>query len=138
MSYKERNMQEGFTLVEILIASALVMILGALATYSYRGILESNKKRSTIASMKTIRSALEQYQENEGDYPQSLNDLVNKPADEQAGANWDGPYMDKVPKDGWKQPFVYNLTEGGAHSYELYSKKSKGTPKAEWIDAWKQ
>jgi hypothetical protein len=46
--------------------------------------------------------------------------------------------LDKVPKDGWKQPFIYNLTEGGEHPYELLSKGKKGTPRAEWLDVWKQ
>lgn len=145
MNYVEKptHVQDGFTLVEILIAAALVMILGGIITYSTRGILESNKKNATIASMKVIKEALNRYAEdNDGDYPQSLLDLVKKPADEKAAANWDGPYLEtkkgETPKDAWKQPFVYNLTEGGEHPYELLSKKGKGTPRAEWIDAWKQ
>lgn len=147
MDYIEKpvHMQKGFTLVEILIAAALVMVLGGIITYSTRGILDRSKKNATIASMRGIKDMIDHYYEDVGEYPATLRDLVKKPADEKFAANWDGPYIktknNEEPKDGWKNPFVYNVTEGGGdHPYELYSrgKNGKAAPKSEWIDAWKQ
>ncbi len=43
-------------------------------------------------------------------------------------------------KMDWGKPLHYALTPDQEHDYELYSygsKKGKGAPKSEWIDAWK-
>jgi general secretion pathway protein G len=140
----KKNMQDGFTLVEILIAVALMLVLGAVVTYSYRGVINKNKRGATITSMKNIRAAIDNYKDDIGEYPSSLRDLVAKPTDEKAAELWHEAYLDsknnEAPKDAWKNPFVYNVTEGAEHPYELYSygKNGKGAPKSEWIDAWKQ
>lgn len=139
------NLQKGFTLVEILIAVALVAAMTGIITYGTRKYLESNKKTAAVASLKVIKAAVEQYNDDVGEYPQSLNDLIIKPSNEKAAASWEGPYItaknNKVPQDPWKKQFVYNLTEGAEHPYELYSygsSKGKSTPKSEWVDAWKE
>jgi len=136
-----KHSKDGFTLIEILIAVALVLILGGIATFSYRGLVEKNARRGTIVTLKAIKGFIEQYQEDMDEYPESLRDLVKKPASEKAAENWHGPYTDKEPRDGWKHTFYYAPTsEGGEHPYALYSygPKGKGAPKTEWIDAWKQ
>lgn len=136
---KSTHMQKGFTLIEILIAAALVMILGGIVTYSMQGILEKNRKNATRTSLKTVKNAIETYHDELGEYPQTLQDLVQRPSDEKVAANWT-KFFDKVPKDGWGKDFVYQVTEGGENPFELYSfgsKKGKSTPKSEWIDAWK-
>ena len=139
---KKSHMQKGFTLIEILIAAALVMILGGIATASYRGIVESNSKSSTQASLKSIKFAIETYHDEIGEYPQSLQDLVRRPSDEKAAANW-RPFIEsknnQAPRDAWKNAYVYNVTEGAENPFELYSygsKKGKSTPKTGWLDAW--
>lgn len=142
MSYTQNNtnLQKGFTLAEILIAAGLVVILGAIIAFSTRGILERNRKSATRASLKTIKASVEQYSDDTGEYPRALIDLVVKPTDEKVSTSWEGPYISgkKAPVDGWKQPFVYNVTEGSEHPFELYSygPGKKGAPKSEWIDAW--
>lgn len=140
MMYEQKNtMQKGFTLIEILIAAALVMILGGIVTYSTQGILEKNRKNTSRTSLKTVKGAIETYHDETGEYPQALQDLVTRPSDEKVAANW-SKFFDKVPRDGWNNPFVYQVTEGAENPFELYSygsKKGKNTPKSEWIDAWK-
>ncbi len=141
MMYEQKNtMQKGFTLIEILIAAALVTILGGIVTYSMQGILEKNRKNSTRASMKTIKGVIEEYHNELGEYPQSLLDLVRKPSDEKIAANWNQYLGGKqAPRDSWNNAYVYTVTEGAENPYEFYSygsKKGKSTPKSEWIDAW--
>lgn len=141
---KSMSLQKGFTLVEILIAVALVAIMGGIVTYGAQRYIEGNKKSAAASSLKVMREIIEQYNDDVGEYPQSLSDLVVKPSDEKAAAGWNGPYItaknNRVPEDPWKKPYVYNLTEGGEHPYELYSygsKQGKNAPKSGWIDAWK-
>jgi general secretion pathway protein G len=140
ISINKQN-KDGFTLIEILIAVALVLILGGIATFSYRGILASSARKATITTLKAIKNAIDNYETDIGELPENLRDLVKKPSNEKAAENWHAPYMDKEPKDGWKHAFYYSPTpEGGEHPYALYSygPKGKGAPKNEWIDVWKQ
>jgi general secretion pathway protein G len=135
-----KHSKDGFTLIEILIAVALVLILGGIATFSYRGIVAASARKATLTTLKTIRSVIEQYEGDIGELPESLRDLVKKPSNEKAAENWQGPYLEKEAKDGWKHAFYYSPTAEGDHPYALYSygPKGKGAPKTEWIDAWKQ
>ncbi len=139
------NLQKGFTLVEILIAVALVAAMTGIITYGTQKYLESNRKHAAVASLKTIKAAVEDYNDNVGEYPRTLTDLIIRPTEEKAAAGWEGPYItaknNKVPNDPWDKPFVYNVTEGGERPYELYSygsKKGKNAPKSGWVDAWKE
>jgi general secretion pathway protein G len=64
---------------------------------------------------------LDRYCVETGDYPKSLQDLVQQPTNE---TNWQGPYFDppKLPTDPWGNPYVYEFS--GKHkpeSYDLYS-----------------
>ena len=143
MNYANKHAQEGFTLIEILIAFALVMILGGVVYVSTKGIVERNRRTATLESMRVIRNALEQFREDFDQYPSSLRDLIKKPADEKIAEEWN-PYIETKKgelKDGWGQPFHYAPTPGGEHEYELYSygsKQGKSAPKSGWLDVWKK
>lgn len=142
MNYTQRHVQEGFTLVEILIAFALVMIMGGVVFVSYKGVVAKNARKATIESLRVIRGALESYRDDTGEYPAALRDLIKKPTDEKAAEQWAGPYIETKKGeilDGFKKPFHYAVTQGGENPYELYSygPNGKGSPKSEWIDAWK-
>ncbi len=144
MNYTNKHAQEGFTLIEILIAFALVAVLGGVAYVSYSGIVERNSKTATIETMRVLRDGLERYRDDVGEYPASLKDLVKKPTDEKATERWEGPYVETKRgeiKDAWGQPFYYAPTAGGDNEYELYSygnKKGKNGPKDKKLDAWKK
>lgn len=144
MNYVQKQVQEGFTLVEILIAFALVLIMGGVVFVSYRGIVAKNAATATIESMRVIRNALEQFRDDTGEYPSSLRDLLKKPTDEKIAEQWQGPYIETKKgelKDGWGVPFHYAATPGGENEYELYSygnKKGKSGPKEARLDAWKK
>ena len=135
------NIQKGFTLVEMLIVLAIMGIVIAVATPAYLTYKRGAQKRATLANIRNIKLALEQYREDVSDYPASLRDLVKKPTDEKS-EGWDGPYLSSKdePKDGFGNKFHYAVTPGAENPYELYSygRKGKGAPKDEWIDAWKQ
>lgn len=144
MNYAHKHAQEGFTLIEILIAFALVMVLGGVVYVSTRGVVERNRKTATLESMRVIRNALEQYRDDVGEYPASLRDLTKAPTDEKLAESWQGPYVESKKgelKDGWGVSFAYNPTPGAEHEYELISygsKQGKSAPKTGWIDAWKK
>ena len=70
-----------------------------------------------------IKSALGQYKVDNGSYPKSLQDLVQKPDD---ATNWHGPYFDppKLPVDPWGNNYFYNYP--GTHNTNAYDLFSAG------------
>ena len=135
------TVREGFTLIEIMIAVAIVglmlAIIGPAVYRRFAGATES-AARSQLASLKT---AIGTYYIDTVRYPDRLSELI-KNTDQKLAAKWKGPYLeiDEIPDDPWGNPYQYKKTPGGRHPYDLYSYGSdegKDTPKEKWIHAWK-
>lgn len=138
---EHRVSQDGFTLIEILIAIALVAIMGAIAAPFVLKRFEAGKRNATVVQLKSLKAALEHYYIDVGQYPETLRDLVKEPSNEEAKARWQGPYLEAkdTPQDGWSRKIQYKLTGEGEHPYDLYSYGPKGSSasKSEWLDVWK-
>lgn len=134
--------QSGFSMLELLVYMAVVGIL--LATIgprliSYLSEAGDSRAESEVALFKMH---IEQYYGKMGHYPQALEDLIRKPANE---PNWRRPLLEPETVtldannkivDPWKNPYVYSPAKAGTHSFTLYS---NGDPKAETpykIDVW--
>jgi general secretion pathway protein G len=127
--------RSGFTLIEILIAVAIVAIMSAGAFYVFSTYRARAALTATKSNLRALATALEQYELDIGEYPTTLKDLSTRPSNESAAEKWPGAYLKSVPKDGWNKEFHYTPTPDGEHPYELYSGGAKkGGPK---IDAWK-
>ncbi|HZW61492.1 MAG TPA: type II secretion system major pseudopilin GspG [Candidatus Babeliales bacterium] len=135
-----RTVRAGFTLVEILIALAIIAIIGAIGIPSYLSYTKKANKQQTEANIRVLSAAIESYQTDIGQLPETLEDLVRKPFNEELAKNWPGNYLKgkTVPKDAWKHPFHYAVTPGQEHPYELYSygPNGKSAPQSEWISVW--
>lgn len=137
-----RKARSGFTLIEIMIALTIIGVLGALLAPSMYKYLARSSETSTKANLRTIKLALDQFYSDMHSYPDKLRDLIKKPADteERSAKKWKGPYLEveKMPADGWDNPFQYKKPGEKGHPYELYSYGSngKGAPKNEWISVW--
>jgi general secretion pathway protein G len=140
MTYVQRQAQAGFTLIEILIALAIVIIAGAIVVPYFTGQIESSRKKTAKATVRTMRGLVDQFEADHGKYPTSLKDLVKRPTDEEIARNWTQYMQGKdVPKDPWGKSYQYRVTPDEEHPYELYSygsKQGKNTPRAEWISVW--
>jgi general secretion pathway protein G len=138
MTYIHKQARAGFTLIEILIAIAIVAILGAIVTPMYLGYKKQAAMDATKSSLRTLSTQIEVFNTNVGQYPETLDDLVRRPLNEELAKNWVAPLLKKTPKDGWGKPFVYRQTPDAEHPYELYSygPKGKSAPQSEWINAW--
>jgi len=72
-----------------------------------------------------IEQAMEEFSYDCGYYPETLEDLVIAPADcEEWGPS---PYLKngKIPKDPWKQDFVYSFDEEGNYIIMSYGSDRK-------------
>ena len=104
----------GFSLLELTLVVAMIAVLMAVAVISFPGILGRTKVRATLASMNTIKTAINAYYGSYSSNPTTLAAL-------QSGTN---PFLERnmILEDGWKQPFIYAPTGQGDHPFELMSK----------------
>lgn len=111
-----------FTLVEIMLVVVIIGILAALVIPKIAGSSERARVTAAQADINGgIKSALGQYEVDNGFYPKSLQDLIQQPGN---AKNWHGPYFDppKLPVDPWGNPYVYYYPgKHNASSYDLLS-----------------
>lgn len=130
-----RTNKQGFTLIEILIAVAIVAIMVVTVGPNIMKMAFKGKRDATKTRIAGVKQSLQAYYLDLSEYPEKLRDLVKKPAE---ARKWDGPYIDEEPRDAWDRRFQYKRTPGGKHPYELYSygENGQGAPKEEQISVW--
>jgi general secretion pathway protein G len=140
LNKKEKHLQQGFTLIELVVVILILGILAATVGPAAFRYLTSGRENSAKTSLNALSSAIDAFHGELGSYPKKLEDLVEKPSGP-LGQKWTSPYLQKgkLPQDPWGQDFQYKLTPGAAHPYELYSYGASGedAPPEEWIDVWK-
>ena len=110
-----RRQRRGFTLMEILLVLAILVILGSLVSLGYFQIQKGMTIDAAKTEIKTLEQALEMYQLAMGRLPntdEGLEVLITPPADDRGG-RWKGPYLKatQVPYDPWENPYNYELLD---------------------------
>lgn len=103
--------QSGLTLIELLV---VMVILALFSTIAYQGFfpqVEKTKVQTVKTQMDIFALALDTYRLDVGEYPASLDDLVQS-----SSPRWKGPYLQKgkVPKDPWGNEYAYQQLDSGA------------------------
>ncbi len=129
----KQTMKEGFSLVEIMVAIAIIGMIMAVAIPSYNAYKAKAAKTATIQTLSSIVRGIEEFREESegGHLPERLEDLVIKPSNPELAKNWRSYLGGKksVPKDGWNKSIQYKVNPPGSEKeYELYS---LGAPKGE-------
>lgn len=140
---KRRKSPIGFTLIELMVAVAVIALLaGLIAPALFRNVADA-RVAAAKADLATIGLALEAYALTSGGYPttdQGLAALVSPPR--QASSAWRGPYLKgDVPRDPWGIPYVYSYPgRENLLSYDLLSRgkdgKEGGTGEDADLRAW--
>jgi general secretion pathway protein G len=114
--------QRGFSLLELLVVMFILVLLAGTVTVVVTKRAEQAKLVRATADIENLGSAIDQYQLQNGVYPNELEDLRTKPGGVDL-PRWDGPYIKKpVPNDPWDRPYIYIVPgEKNADSYDLYS-----------------
>ena len=85
-----------FTLLELLIVISIIAILAATIVPNFIGFDAEAKISATQTNLNTLRTRIALYRAKEGEYPQSLGDLLNKTYDDMGIAQ---PYLEKIPAE---------------------------------------
>ena len=64
---------KGFTLIELLVVIVILGILAAVVVFAVNGITDKGKTNACKTELRTVKTAIEAYNAQEGAYPQGAN-----------------------------------------------------------------
>lgn len=121
-----RGRRAGFTLMEVLLVLAILVILGSLAAVSFRGVMSDADSKAAKSQVGLFKPAIEVYQLTFKQYPPSLTALVQAPpeVDQDKWTKIIAPSFPSgtLPKDPWGNE--YQLVVPGTHNpngYDVFS-----------------
>jgi len=123
-----RRHRHGFTLMEVLLVMAILVMLGALVVSNFMGIFAKSKVDTATTQMVLFKTPLDTYQLHMGSYPSTdigLQALRESPSDAVALQKYAGPYLKAaIPKDPWGGDYQYELVTdpaSGQAGYKIWS-----------------
>lgn len=124
---RDRQGQEGFTLVEILVVITIIGLIMGLVGPRVLTYLGQSKAKTATIQIESFASSLDLYFLDNGRYPttnEGLTALVKRPSGASA---WNGPYLKGavVPPDPWGNPYLYR-SPGQHGPYDIMSKGPSG------------
>ena len=122
--------QAGFSLIEIIL---VVVLIGGILAFAGSRILgggDRAKVNLAKAQVQTLAEKVQQYAQDTGGLPGSLDDLVKSSA-----TGWLGPYAkDAELKDPWNHPYVY-AAPGEGKPFDLTSLGADGQAGGDSVNA---
>ena len=121
MSFKNKNTEKGFTLIEIMVVIFILALLAGIVAVNVIGSLDKAKRTKAQTDIGNLKTALVSYYADNGSFPtndQGLKALVTKPETGKV-RKW-RQYIERLPKDPWGNDYYYQCP--GLHGeYDIIS-----------------
>jgi general secretion pathway protein G len=122
---KSRNMNAGFTLLEIMLVVMIIALLAGSAIYLMRkNVFIAQEEGRVRPDIQTIMTQLQMYESFNGVLPsteQGLQALVTAPSGDPQPRHWRN-LMPSVPTDPWGSPYQYRCpATKSSEGYDLFS-----------------
>ena len=120
--HRKLRSEEGYSLVELLVVMAIIVLLGTIAVPQLLKYLDGAKQDTARAQIESLSATPDLFKLDVGRYPtqeERLDVLVTRPAEL---AGWNGPYVKRKDMllDPWKR--IYRYKSPGEHGdYDLFS-----------------
>ncbi len=126
--------QRGFTLMEMLVVIAIMLILVSIAVPSYNRTIIRAHEAVLRQDLFTLRSVINQYTDDKEKAPQSLSDLVSEgylkqiPVDPftRSNTSWQVQQEEVLQSVDQQQPGITDVHSGSSRM------STEGTPYNEW------
>lgn len=106
-----RNRRQGFTLMEILLVAAILVIIASMATLGFTAMQRRATRNLAQSEINTIETGCTMFKTAHMRYPTRLEELATPPQ----GMNrteWGGPYVQVADfNDPWSRPYKYSADE---------------------------
>jgi general secretion pathway protein G len=123
-----RRGEAGFTLVELLVVLAIIVLVAGIVAPQVLRYLGSARSDAAAAQIDNIGSALELFYVDNNRYPTGQEGLavLSEPPTERAD-RWNGPYLRDAGnlRDPWGNPYIYR---SDGRDYEVVSLGRDGAP----------
>lgn len=115
-----RARRDGFTLIELMVVMALIVVLASIGLTLYANSVTRAKESVLKEDLFRMRDAIDQYYADKGKYPATLQDLVSDkylrtiPADPftNSAETWREIPSEPDPNNPTAQPGVYDVRSG--------------------------
>jgi len=108
----------GFTLLELLLVLAILVVLGGIVLVNFTGAQADANVNATTTQLNSLKQAVQYFQIRMNSMPKSLEELKDGPSDAAKKAKWTAPIITEIPKDAWGNEI--NFTAKG-NGYEIRS-----------------
>ncbi len=108
---RSRN-RDAFTLMEILLVTAILVAMASMASYAYIAMQRNMTSRNTRTEIGLFENGCTAFYSSASAFPQSLRDLQTIPQG-MSQVTWGGPHMDikKDLLDPWQTEYKYAVDE---------------------------
>ena len=115
-----RRRADGFTLIELMIVLTLVVVLATMGMTQYRSSVLYAREATLKEDLFRMRDAIDQYYADKGEYPSTLDALVNDgylrrvPEDPftKSNSTWEAVPAEPNPNNPTAEPGVYDVKSG--------------------------
>jgi general secretion pathway protein G len=117
-----RRLRRGFSLIELLLVLVILAVLAALVVPKFAGRSKQARETAAKTDVAAVAGSINRFEVDNGRYPSSDEGIGALMAAPSGLTGWQGPYLERNPKDPWGNAYVYKYP--GTHNpsgFDLYS-----------------